>query len=41
MLKLARWSTTHRLYVLLGWVVLVACVIALGRAAGTSYSVEG
>jgi hypothetical protein len=30
MLKLARWSTTHRLYVLLGWVVLVA-----------SYSVEG
>ena len=38
MLKLARWSTTHRKYVLLGWIVLVLAVIALGRAAGTSYS---
>jgi RND superfamily putative drug exporter len=38
MLKLARWSTTHRWYVLLAWVALVSCVIALGKAAGTSYS---
>jgi putative drug exporter of the RND superfamily len=38
MLKLARWSTTHRRYVLIGWVVLAFGVIALGRSAGTSYS---
>jgi RND superfamily putative drug exporter len=38
MLKLARWSTTHRRYVLLGWVVLAIGTIALGRAAGASYS---
>jgi putative drug exporter of the RND superfamily len=38
MLKLARWSTTHRKYVLLGWIVLVIAVTALGRSAGTSYS---
>jgi len=23
MLKLARWSTTHRMYVVLGWVALL------------------
>jgi RND superfamily putative drug exporter len=38
MLKLARWSTTHRRYVLLGWVVLAIGTIALGKAAGASYS---
>jgi RND superfamily putative drug exporter len=38
MLKLARWSTTHRKYVLLGWVLVLVAVIALGRSAGTSYS---
>jgi RND superfamily putative drug exporter len=38
MLKLARWSTTHRKYVLLGWVVLLVAVNALAQSAGTSYS---
>ncbi len=38
MLKLARWSTSHRKYVLLGWVVLLIAVNALAQSAGTSYS---
>jgi RND superfamily putative drug exporter len=38
MLKLARWSTTHRKYVLLGWVVLLFGVNAFAQSAGTSYS---
>ncbi|MGN6373862.1 MAG: MMPL family transporter [Solirubrobacteraceae bacterium] len=38
MLRLARWSTTHRLYVAIGWVVLLLLVGALARSAGTSYS---
>ncbi len=38
MLKLARWSTTHRKYVLLGWLVLLLGVNAFARSAGTSYS---
>ena len=38
MLKLARWSTTHRQYVLIGWVVLLIGVNALAQSAGTSYS---
>ncbi len=38
MLKLARWSTTHRKYVLLGWVLLLLVVNALAQSAGTSYS---
>jgi RND superfamily putative drug exporter len=38
MLKLARWSTTHRKYVLLGWVLLLLGVNAFAQAAGTSYS---
>ena len=38
MLKLARWSTTHRRHVLLAWVVLAIATIALGRAAAASYS---
>jgi putative drug exporter of the RND superfamily len=37
-LKLARWSTTHRKYVLLGWIVLLVGVNALAQSAGTSYS---
>jgi RND superfamily putative drug exporter len=38
MLKLARWSTTHRKYVLIGWVALLIVVNMLARSAGTSYS---
>ncbi|HST55789.1 MAG TPA: MMPL family transporter [Solirubrobacteraceae bacterium] len=38
MLKLARWSTTHRKYVVLGWIVLLIGVNALAQSAGTSYS---
>jgi putative drug exporter of the RND superfamily len=37
-LKFARWSTTHRKYVVLGWVVLLLGVNALAQSAGTSYS---
>ncbi len=38
MLKLARWSTTHRKYVLLGWIVLLLGVYAFAQSAGTEYS---
>ncbi len=38
MLKLARWSTTHRLYVVLGWIVLLVAVNAVAHSAGTEYS---
>jgi RND superfamily putative drug exporter len=38
MLKLARWSTTHRKYVLIGWIVLLFGVNAVAQSAGTSYS---
>jgi RND superfamily putative drug exporter len=38
MLKLARWSTTHRKYVLLGWIVLLIGVNVVAQSAGTSYS---
>ncbi len=38
MLRLARWSTTHRKYVVIGWVVLLVAVNALAQSAGTSYS---
>ena len=38
MLKLARWSTSHRKYVVLGWVVLLVAVNALAQSAGTTYS---
>ena len=34
MLKLARWSTTHRKYVLLGWIVLSETPPALALAGG-------
>jgi RND superfamily putative drug exporter len=37
-LKLARWSTTHRKYVVLGWIVLLLVVNAVAQSAGTSYS---
>ncbi len=38
MVKLARWTTTHRKYVLLGWIVVLFAVNALAQSAGTSYS---
>jgi RND superfamily putative drug exporter len=38
MLALARWSTTHRRYVLIGWVLLLVVINVLGQSAGTSYS---
>jgi len=38
MLKLARWSTSHRKYVVIGWIVLLFAVNALAQQAGTSYS---
>jgi RND superfamily putative drug exporter len=38
MVKLARWSTTHRKSVLLGWIALLVIVNVLAHAAGTSYS---
>ncbi len=38
MLKLARWSTTHRKYVVIGWIVLLLGVNALAQSAGTDYS---
>jgi RND superfamily putative drug exporter len=38
MLKLARWSTTHRLYVVIGWILLIVLVNGLAQSAGTEYS---
>jgi putative drug exporter of the RND superfamily len=38
MLKLARWSTTHRKYVLLGWILLLVGVNVIAQSAGTHYS---
>ncbi|HTA15406.1 MAG TPA: MMPL family transporter [Solirubrobacteraceae bacterium] len=38
MLKLARWSTTHRLYIAIGWVLLLIVVNVLAQSAGTTYS---
>ena len=38
MLRLARWSTTHRLYVVLGWIALLVAVNAIAQSAGTEYS---
>src|ERR1700753_374539 len=38
MVKLARWTTTHRKYVALGWILLVVAINALAQSAGTSYS---
>jgi putative drug exporter of the RND superfamily len=38
MLKLARWSTTHRRLVVIGWIVMIVAVGALASSAGTEYS---
>jgi RND superfamily putative drug exporter len=38
MLKLARWSTTHRKSVLFGWIALLIVINVLAQSAGTSYS---
>jgi RND superfamily putative drug exporter len=38
MLKLARWSTTHRLYIVIGWIVLIFAINTLAQSAGTEYS---
>jgi putative drug exporter of the RND superfamily len=38
MLKFARWTTTHRKYVVLGWVALLFVVNTFAQSAGTSYS---
>ncbi len=38
MLKLARWSTTHRRYVVAGWIALIVAMGALAQSAGTEYS---
>jgi RND superfamily putative drug exporter len=37
-IKFARWCTTHRAYVVIGWVALLAVVGTLAQSAGTSYS---
>jgi putative drug exporter of the RND superfamily len=37
MLRLARWSTTHRVYVVLGWIALLVAVNAVAQSAGTAY----
>ncbi len=34
MLKFARWSTTHRLYIAIGWVFLLIAVNVVSQAAG-------
>jgi RND superfamily putative drug exporter len=38
LLKLARWSTTHRRYVIVGWIALLLAINVLAQSAGTSYS---
>ncbi len=38
MLKLARWTTTHRKYVVIGWIALLIAVNVFAQSAGTSYS---
>jgi RND superfamily putative drug exporter len=39
MLKLARWTTTHRLYIAIGWVLLLIGVNAISQSSGgPSYS---
>jgi putative drug exporter of the RND superfamily len=37
-LKLARWSTTHRLYVVIGWILLLVLINGFAQSAGTEYS---
>jgi len=36
MVKLARWTTTHRKHVLLGWIAVLFVVNAFAQSAGTS-----
>jgi putative drug exporter of the RND superfamily len=38
MRALARWTTTHRKYVALGWVLTLVVINVLAQSAGTSYS---
>jgi RND superfamily putative drug exporter len=38
MRALARWTTTHRKYVVIGWVLVLIAINALAQSAGTSYS---
>ncbi len=38
MLKLARWSTTHRRLVVIGWIAMIVAIGALASSAGTEYS---
>ncbi len=38
MVRFARWTTTHRKYVLLGWLGALAVAIAVAGSAGTEYS---
>ena len=38
MLKLARWSTTHRRLVVVGWIAMIVAIGALAQSAGTEYS---
>ncbi|HXB65538.1 MAG TPA: MMPL family transporter [Solirubrobacteraceae bacterium] len=38
MLKLARWSTTHRRLVVVVWIALIVAVGTLAQSAGTEYS---
>ncbi|HTR72927.1 MAG TPA: MMPL family transporter [Solirubrobacteraceae bacterium] len=38
MRKTARWITTHRKYVVIGWVLLLFAVNVFAQSAGTSYS---
>jgi putative drug exporter of the RND superfamily len=38
MLKLVRWSTTHRFQVLAAWLVLVVALVGLAGSVGASYS---
>ena len=34
MLKFARWSTTHRLYIAIGWVILLIGVNVVSQSSG-------
>jgi RND superfamily putative drug exporter len=38
LLKLARWSTTHRRLTVLGWFALLIVINVIAHSAGTSYS---
>ena len=38
MLKLARWSTTHRRLVVIGWIVMIVAIGTLASKVGTEYS---